>query len=186
MMKIISGKFKGSKLLTPNGLSIRPTSNRAKEMIFNTLSSLIIKENKTFYDCTVIDLFCGTGALGIEALSRGAKKSFFIDKSLNALKICKINCKKFGLSEKSEIIELNIFKDDILSNFFNVDLFFCDPPYDSFCLESLIERLKNFTVKGSIGVIELSRKSEIYNLKGFDLITEKIVSNSKFYFLKAH
>tara|TARA_B100000927_G_C16192703_1_gene360141 strand:+ start:47 stop:604 length:558 start_codon:yes stop_codon:yes gene_type:complete len=185
-MKIISGKLKGSKLITPSGSSIRPTSIRAKEMIFNTLNSLISKENKTYHDLSVIDLFCGTGALGIEALSRGAKKSIFIDKSLYALKLCKLNCKKFDLCMYTEIIEMDIVKDSILNNFFNADLFFCDPPYEDFHTEVLIKKLGEFTTKGSIGVIELSKKSEIYNPKGFELITTKIVSNSKFYFLKAN
>ena len=78
-MRIISGKLKKSKIISPGKLKVRPTSYRAKEMIFSTLESILIKENTSFSGSNVLDGFCGTGSLGIETISRGAK---FIEKHL--------------------------------------------------------------------------------------------------------
>ena len=91
MMRVISGRFKGKKLLPVKNLKIRPTLDRSKEMIFNTLTSILFKKKLAFENLTVLDTFCGTGALGIEAISRGAKKAFFIDCSTDALDLVKRN-----------------------------------------------------------------------------------------------
>ena len=183
-MKIISGKFRGSNLITPKGLFIRPTSNRAKEMIFNTLNSYIINQNKNFSDYVVIDLFCGTGSLGIEALSRGAIKSIFIDNSDQALNICKMNCRKFSLERQTGILKINIMQYKNQFENFNANIFFCDPPYKSFATDLLAKRILNFLSPNSLGVLELAKTERINEICGFDILKSKIISNSKFYFLK--
>ena len=88
-MRIISGKFKTRLIKTPSNNSIRPTSDRAREMIFNTLNSLLIKDKKKITGQAIIDCFCGTGVLGIEALSRGAEHVTFIDSSNESLNLCR-------------------------------------------------------------------------------------------------
>ena len=183
-MKIISGNFKGSNLISPKGLFIRPTSNRAKEMIFNTLNSYIIKQNKNFSDYVVIDLFCGTGSLGIEALSRGAKKSFFIDNSDQALNICKMNCRNLNLERQTEILKINIIQCKNQFDHLSANIFFCDPPYNSFDTDLLAKRIHNFLSANSVGVLELAKTERIREINGFDILKSKIISNSKFYFLK--
>jgi 16S rRNA (guanine(966)-N(2))-methyltransferase RsmD len=96
-MRIISGTSKGRKLVAPRNYSLRPTSDRVKESIFNILQDEI--EGKV-----VLDLFAGTGNLGIEALSRGAKKTIFVEKGRQALRLIQRNLTQFGLEERSEIL----------------------------------------------------------------------------------
>ena len=91
-MRIISGKFKGKRIISPQDKKIRPTSDRAKEMIFNTLVSILKQKQIFIENIDVLDIYCGTGALGLEAISRGAKSVTFIDKSANAILLAKENC----------------------------------------------------------------------------------------------
>ena len=92
-MRIVGGKFKGSRLTVPSGQSIRPTSDRGREAIFNILSHGL---GFNFDVRTVLDLFSGTGALGFEALSRGANRVVFIDNKYAAIKSIKLNGKSIG------------------------------------------------------------------------------------------
>ena len=88
-MRIISGNFKSIKLFSPKNSYIRPTLDRAKEMIFSTLNSILTARNLDFNNLIVLDCFCGTGALGFECLSRGSGKVFFVDKSPHAINLVK-------------------------------------------------------------------------------------------------
>ncbi|MBR1728916.1 MAG: 16S rRNA (guanine(966)-N(2))-methyltransferase RsmD [Selenomonadaceae bacterium] len=124
-MKIITGKAKGLNLKTPKGLSTRPTSDRIKESLFSILNGMIDFEEKI-----ILDLFAGTGALGIESLSRGANHSTFIDKETTA--IINDNVNRAHFVDQSEIIRGDVFK--IIKKLANqqktFDLIFCDPPYN--------------------------------------------------------
>ena len=82
-MRIVSGSFKGKKLFTPSDDRIRPTADRTREAIFNILFS---RMQKSFSECSVLDVFSGSGALGLEALSRGAIKTVFVDMNLSLTK----------------------------------------------------------------------------------------------------
>ncbi len=96
-MRIISGRLKGRRLLTPTKGSLRPTSDRVKESMFNILGKEV--EGKV-----VLDLFAGTGNLGIEALSRGAKKAIFVEKSREALRLIERNLSLCEMEDRSEIL----------------------------------------------------------------------------------
>ena len=96
-MRIISGTARGTKLYTLDGLNTRPTLDRVKEPLFSIIQTYILDSN-------VLDLFAGSGALGLEALSRGAKKAFLCDKSYDAVKIIKSNVSKTHLDEKAVVI----------------------------------------------------------------------------------
>lgn len=183
-MKIISGKFKGRNLIGPTNYNIRPTSNRAKEMIFNTLNSFLIKTEKDWGNISVLDCFCGTGALGIEAISRGAKKVIFVDKSKEALKICNDNCNELKVNNSTEIICLDINKESFNDIISEIDIFFCDPPYGKFSIDLLLDKLRLSLNKKALGVIELSRQDQEKNFKNFIQLKIKYISNSKFVFLK--
>ena len=123
-MRIISGKARGTKLNTLEGLATRPTLDRIKESLFNILQNQI-------YDARVLDLFAGSGALGLETLSRGAKEAILCDNSLKAIKIIKENVKKTHFEKQAKIMNndynkaLNILKDE------KFDIIFLDPPYES-------------------------------------------------------
>jgi len=122
-MRIITGEFKGRKLKVPKGLDIRPAADRVKETIFNILVNKI-----NFLGINVLDLFAGTGSLGIEAISRGAKRVKFVDLSKEALLIIKNNISELNCAEKCDLI-----KDDGLNYLKKCeeafDLIFADPPY---------------------------------------------------------
>ena len=123
-MRVISGKARGLKLNTPKNEDVRPTTDRVKESLFNIINSYVI-------DSDVLDLFAGTGSLGIECLSRGANKCVFVDKSKESMAIVKSNIKKARVENES--ITLNTdFKNAIVSlsnkgEKFNI--IFMDPPY---------------------------------------------------------
>ena len=97
-MRVISGTARGRKLVSPVGDSVRPTLDRVKESIFNMLSFSIA-------DASVLDLFAGSGALGIEALSRGAKSAVFVDKSVASLSIVRQNLQLTHLEDKAICIQ---------------------------------------------------------------------------------
>ena len=101
VMRIISGISKGKRLVTPKHQSIRPTSDRVKESIFNILGGVV--EGKA-----VLDLFAGTGNLGIEALSRRAKKALFVEKGRESLRLIKKNLAQCKLEVQSEILAKNV------------------------------------------------------------------------------
>ncbi len=155
MVRIITGKYKGRLLKLVKGDDIRPTSDRVKETLFNVLSSRINFEN-----LVVLDLFAGTGALGFEALSRGAEKAVFVDNSRIALKMIKENAQMLGCSNKVLIIN-----DDVL-NFIEYsnekfDLIFADPPYMYPHIDKLIHRIWERKLLSEIGFFSLEHDSGI-------------------------
>lgn len=96
-MRIITGEYKGRKLETPRGDDIRPTTDKVKEAIFNLLMHDV-------YDAVCVDLFTGTGNLGLEALSRGARRCYFCDNARDSLNLAKTNIKKCQASEKAIVL----------------------------------------------------------------------------------
>ena len=124
-MRIITGKAKGLSLKTPKGLSTRPTSDRIKESLFSILNGMI-----NFDDTIVLDLFAGTGALGLEAISRGSLQAVFVD--LETVNIIRDNVNRAHFNEQSEIIRGDVFKaiKKFADNQRQFNLIFCDPPYN--------------------------------------------------------
>jgi len=122
-MRIIAGDFKGRRLICPRGSLTRPTPDRVREAIFSIVGDLVA-------DAAVLDLYAGTGAMGLEALSRGARKAFFVESSAAALGCLKANVEMCGCRERSGIIgrpvieylEMAVMEEDFR-------LVFADPPY---------------------------------------------------------
>ncbi len=123
-LRIISGKARGTKLNTLEGIETRPTLDRVKESLFNILQNRI-------YDSKILDLFAGSGAIGLELLSRGAKEAILCDNSYKAVQIIKENVIKTHFEDKTKIIN-NDYKNtlDMLKNE-KFDIIFLDPPYES-------------------------------------------------------
>lgn len=123
-MRIISGKARGTKLSTLEGLETRPTLDRVKESLFNILKNEI-------YDAKVLDLFAGSGALGLETLSRGAKEAVLCDNSYRAIQIIEENVKKTHFEKQVKILKNDFKKNlEMLKNE-KFDIIFLDPPYKS-------------------------------------------------------
>ena len=121
-MRIITGSARGAKLKTPKGMDTRPTADRVKESLFNILG-------RNVEDKCVLDIFAGTGNLGLEALSRGAKQAVFIDKATAVL--IKENAEHTHLSEQARVLKGDVFAllTRLNSEGNKFDLVFCDPPY---------------------------------------------------------
>lgn len=149
-MRVISGKYKGHRLFVPKGLRIRPTSDLVKEAIFDML-------NLDWNGRYVLDLFAGTGGLGIEALSRGADKVVFVDNSIRAIKSIEKNLSSLGISS-AVIIRRDITKGlNFLRKWGPFDVVFMDPPYREGLIEralKLLEKTSNILNSQSILVIE--------------------------------
>ncbi len=133
-MRIISGKNKGKKLKEFKGDSIRPTSDRAKESLFNILGSKVI-------ECDFLDLCAGTGSIGLEAYSRGAKTVTFVDISKESLSLVKENALSIGCNETFILSSATSFLSSTNKKF---DIIFFDPPYQfseiSVILSAIMER----------------------------------------------
>ncbi|NLV50805.1 MAG: 16S rRNA (guanine(966)-N(2))-methyltransferase RsmD [Clostridiales bacterium] len=141
-MRIITGIARGRRLREPEGYLIRPTTDKVKEAVFNIIQFDI--EGRT-----VLDLFCGTGQLGIEALSRGAASCDFVDLTKEAVSLTKYNLNKSGLSG-GQVIQTDAL--GFLSHSGKYDLIFLDPPYEKGLLEKAVERIALFD-KLSVGGI---------------------------------
>jgi 16S rRNA (guanine(966)-N(2))-methyltransferase RsmD len=130
-MRIISGIYKSRVLISPETPNVRPTSDRAKETIFNILGNIIDFEN-TF----CMDLFCGTGALGLECISRGAAKCLFADTDTRSVMN---NIKLLKEEEKCEVFRTDAVSFLSKNKSIKADLVFCDPPYDFQDYNKIIE-----------------------------------------------
>ena len=152
-MRIIGGTFKGKRLSPLKGNRIPPTADRLREAIFNILSDQV-------RGATVLDLFSGTGALGIEALSRGATFAVLIDKYKNAVLLIEKNVRACACEERVKIIQWNIIKNlTCLAGFKQAfDLVFMDPPYRKIALPKTLMSLHtaNSLKVGALLVIEHS------------------------------
>lgn len=147
-MRVISGRARGLKLKAPEGLETRPTTDRIKESLFNIISPYLQEIN-------FLDLFSGSGAIGIEALSRGAERAFFVDSSKVCYNIIKENLASARLLEKSKIYNEDcllaiekIAKENIL-----FDIIFMDPPYSKNIEYDILNKIKETKILNSNGII---------------------------------
>jgi 16S rRNA (guanine(966)-N(2))-methyltransferase RsmD len=144
-MRIISGDFRGRKLNTPKDYQVRPTTDKVKEALFNILAPEL-------YNSVVCDLFAGTGNLGLEALSRGARKCYFGDHASESIKLIKENIAMCRADDMSEVVAGDYIK--TLDNIHEtVNIFFLDPPYRKDLLEKSIRAISDMGLLAEDGVI---------------------------------
>ena len=183
-MRIISGVFKGKKILEPKDISTRPLKDMTKESIFNIINhsnkfSINLKKAK------VLDLFAGTGSFGIECLSRNVEFVTFVENYIGILPILKKNLHNLKQIKSFEIIEKNILSNFDFENFKNkFDIIFLDPPYKEKDLTNLINSLLCYKILKSQGIIIIHRhKNQIDNFpKSFQVIEQKKYGISKIIF----
>ncbi|HKL73921.1 MAG TPA: 16S rRNA (guanine(966)-N(2))-methyltransferase RsmD [Clostridia bacterium] len=168
-MRVISGKYGGRKLISPSGRDIRPTTDRAKENLFNVLQN-------DLEGAIVIDLFCGSASLGIEALSRGAKKCYFCDKNGQALKIASQNL-SFVPDSDYELIKSDYLDSlqRLATRGVKADLIICDPPYDLLLADKILERIEQCQILNAGGtvIIEHDSYDEEVLSNTFDLVDSR-------------
>ena len=153
--KITSGKYRGQTIATP-GSGTHPMGSREKMALFNMISGYLP-------GATVLDAYAGSGALGIEALSRGAKKVVFVERNPRATKTIRENLKNLGLTDSLSVVEADA-KNFVPADDF--DIIIADPPYDNFEIkgvENLTKSLKND------GVLVLSHPGEAPKIEGLNL-----------------
>jgi 16S rRNA (guanine966-N2)-methyltransferase len=161
-MNIISGEKRGSKLAVCTSKAVRPTAQRTREALFNILQGG--RSSLSLDGATVIDLFAGTGAIGLEALSRGAGVCTFVEQDRDALKTLQTNIRKLKFNDRSAILA----KDARQIHKWTgpcADLIFADPPYDSGLAEEVLDKLFNAKAvsKQALVVVE-TRKSDYCQL----------------------
>lgn len=155
-MKVISGKLRGRKIDGYNIDGTRPTMDRVKESLFGMIQNNI-------YNSMVLDLFAGSGQLGIEAISNGAKMCYFIDNNKKVTDVLSCNIKNLGISNNTKIMlsdwkkAINNFND----NGIKFDLIFVDPPYDYDVYEKILKKIQELKLLNDNGLIVL----EHHNLK---------------------
>lgn len=148
-MRVITGKARGVQLKTPDGMLTRPTTDRVKEALF----SIIQFEIPT---ARVLDLFGGTGQLGIEALSRGAKSAVFVDHQENACKLIRENLRRTRLEADGKVIRADYL--DYLRRYReSFDIIFLDPPYAEVFLENALKCITEIDILQSGGIIVAER-----------------------------
>lgn len=179
-MRIIAGNFRGRKLKSPQGQETRPTSDRLREAIF---SSLTHKFDGGFSGLRVADIFAGTGAMGLEAISRGADSAVFVEKH-KGLELIKANAIHLGCADKCSFLGADARNLPPLNH--KLDLIFLDPPYGRSLAEpALISALSNNWLNdGAIAVVELAKIDEFETPDGFEEISQKTSAKSKVIFLK--
>ena len=135
-MRIISGTARGTKLYTLDGMNTRPTLDRVKEPLFNII-------NFDLEDAVVLDLFAGSGALGLEAISRGAKKAFFCEKNREAALVVEKNIEKTKFNDKAILIKADFEKAimQLQNQNEKIDVVFIDPPYKTDFVKKSIDAL---------------------------------------------
>lgn len=171
-MRVISGMAKGTKLFTLEGLSTRPTLDRIKEPLFSIIQNRI-------QNSIILDLFAGSGALGIESLSRGANFCYFCDNSTKATNIIDKNLSKTRFKEKSELFTMD-YKSclkQMANKKLQFNLIFLDPPYESDLIYLSVKQIKELKLLAQDGIIiaetdnekELISKLEQLNAEVFDI-----------------
>lgn len=172
-MRVISGKARGKKLISPDTENTRPTLDRVKEAMFNKIQ-FVVK------DAVCLDLFAGSGALGIEALSRGAKEVVFCDSDKNAIKIIKKNIEITRNTDNSIILnkDYNLALDEIKTKNKMFDIIFLDPPYKTNLAALAIQKIimSNMLTKNGIAIIEtddIKKKEDILKTENIQIFDER-------------
>ena len=148
-MRVISGKARGVNLKTPDGVLTRPTIDRVKEALFSIINFDIPASN-------VLDLFGGTGQLGIEALSRGAKSAVFVDQRDDACKLIKENLRRTKLEQDAKVVRMD-YLDYLKRCKDKFDIIFLDPPYAEVFLENALKCITEIDILQSGGIIVAER-----------------------------
>ena len=172
-MRVISGASRGKKLIALDSKNTRPTLDRVKESLFNIIQNKIV-------DSVILDLFAGTGALGIEALSRGAKEAVFCGNSKDAIKIITKNIENTKNLDKSIIVnkDFNVVIDNLTNKNKKFDIIFLDPPYKTnyavIALHKII--MSNLLTEEGIIVIEtddITKEDDILKLKNIEIYDKR-------------
>ena len=147
-MRVITGTARGTNLKAPDGLLTRPTADRVKQALFNVIQYEIAGD--------VLDLFAGSGQLGIEALSRGARQAVFVDERADAIAVIRENLRRTHLAERAEVVRCD-YQTYLSRCRKSFRLIFLDPPYAEKYLENALKRISEIDILAEGGIIITER-----------------------------
>lgn len=186
MLKIIAGKHRGRTIAAPEGLNTRPTSSRAREALFNILTHADWRADGTspLVDARVLDAFAGSGALGLEALSRGAAHATFLDSDPAAVKLIGENIRKLGEAGAAKVIRADATRPPPSRE--GCDLIFLDPPYKSGLAAPTLAALADagWISPGAIATVEVGNTEDLTPPAGFEAIDERRYGAAKIVILR--
>ncbi|MCM1134196.1 MAG: 16S rRNA (guanine(966)-N(2))-methyltransferase RsmD [Clostridium sp.] len=180
-MRVVAGKARSLKLKTLEGLDVRPTTDRIKETLFNIIQGDI--PGSIF-----IDLFAGSGGIGIEALSRGASHAYFVDNSMDAAACIRDNLVFTKLSDDATLLRQDVYSALRQINEKEADIVFMDPPYRAGYEEGVFRELEKqtYVTENTLLILEAQADKKLDFLEGlgFEIIREKIYRTNKHVFIK--
>lgn len=182
-MRVIAGKAGRLKLVTPAGELVRPTTDRIKETLFNII-------NNRLFDISFLDMFAGSGGIGIEALSRGAADAVFVENSIKSIECIRKNLETTRLGSQARILQCDAA--DAVRRLFDekkhFDIIFMDPPYEKGFEKLILEGISKMPILETDGIIiiESSVKTDFdfAAALGFEVTREKVYGSNKHVFLK--
>lgn len=185
-IQILAGLCKGTKLQTPKGNNTRPTMGRIVENIFNILTHNKYIDNFSFKNQSVLDIFAGSGRLGLEALSRGADSAVFVDNNSDTRKIILDNIQKCRMSEKASFINCNATDFNFPTKNSPFTLVFCDAPYGKNLSNIVIKNLltKGFLAHNALLCVETENDYTIDVLDGLMIMDKRMYGITNIHFLK--
>ncbi len=185
-MRIVAGRFRGRPLHAPSADLLRPTSDKVRQAIFNILVHGDFRPSVPLEGARVIDLFAGTGALGLEALSRGARFCLFVDDAAASRALIRENVEAFQLTGASKIWRRDAMTLGALDTLAPFDHAFLDPPYRQGmiapCLESLAAG--GWLNDGALLVVEMAEDETLPLVAGFESLDERLYGDTRVVFLR--
>jgi len=186
-MRIVSGRFKGRTLKAPGDAALRPTSDKVRQAIFNILEHAGFAAGFSLEGARAVDLFAGTGALGLEALSRGAKYCLFIEDAAESRAIIRENVEALGLTGASKIWRRDATNLGALDTLAPFDLAFLDPPYR----KSLIARALTGLATGgwlnpnALVIAEAAEDETMPAVEGYEMLDDRVYGDTRIAFMRA-
>jgi 16S rRNA (guanine966-N2)-methyltransferase len=186
MLRIVAGKHRGRAIATPEGQSTRPTSSRARESLFNILAHANWREDgaSPLVEARVLDAFAGSGALGLEALSRGAAHATFLDNDGQAIRLIGENLRKLGETAAAKVVRGDATRPPPARQ--ACDLVFLDPPYRSGLAAPALAALNEagWLAPGAVVTVELAHDEDLAASPGFAAIDERRYGAAKIVILR--
>jgi 16S rRNA (guanine966-N2)-methyltransferase len=182
-MRIVAGRFRGRVLAAPDGATTRPTSDRARESLFNILAH----GEKGLVGARVLDVFAGSGAVGLEALSRGASHATFIDNDVAAQRVLAANIRKLGVEPASLVLKIDAARPPNAT--LPCHFVFLDPPYFSGLAGPALTALaaKGWLAAEAVVVVEIAAAEDFVSpLPGWECADERRYGAAKLVFLRPH
>jgi 16S rRNA (guanine(966)-N(2))-methyltransferase RsmD len=180
-MRVIAGSARSIPLIAPKGDKTRPTIDKHKETLFNCLTN-------SLYDCVFVDLYSGSGAIGIEALSRGAKKAYFVENNKEALACIRSNLAKTKLEDGAVVLSCDVSKALRVDIKEKADIIFMDPPFALHAKDEILKIIKekDLLAEGGIVVVECEAAEDFTKIgeSGFVITKEKNYKSCRHVFLR--